>query len=630
MPYINHSTLTYPATNAFPNGIWEDVRNPTSTDFRNYAIGVIWINVMNQTAYIMVRRTSTLGTWVQMATAGTGILTLTDNNGVPVGPNGANNVNLIGAGTLTVAGNIGTNTLTISQNGTVATSYVTDLLGPAIPLAGVLRVIGGIGVQTSGVGNTLTINAQASVPTRFTADTQFAIPAANNLNVFGGVGIATSGDTMSTLTISTKGSVAIQYTTDDTLHATPAGNNLNIFGTAVQGISTNSAGSTVTITATNASAVQKGVASFNGTQFTVAAGAVSSNPITLANGNNITITGSPVNLGGTATVNVSGTTNHSILLGNATGSINSLGVATNGQLPIGSTGADPVLSTLTAGAGINITNGAGTITITNTSAASLTFTEDSGSTTPTAGGVIFIRGGAGISTMGNPLTNTITITNNGGAGVNKVINQTFTSGGTYTPSNNMLYCQIQILGGGGAGGGAVNAGVAQYSSGGGGGAGEYAVGIFTAAAIGASQAVTIGAGGTGVAGGNGNSGGNSSVGALISSNGGSGGISGPLSTGGGLIAGGGAGGTGGSGGNYRTPGAPGINGLSAANVSVSYGGTGASSQLGSGGLERPGFNSGNNALGYGAGGNGANQGAGGALAGGTGTAGIVVITEYTS
>jgi hypothetical protein len=76
-------------------------------------------------------------------------------------------------------------------------------------------------------------------------------------------------------------------------------------------------------------------------------------------GNNITITGTAT----APVVNVSGTTNHSLLLGNATGSINSLGVATNGQLAIGSTGADPVLATLTAGANVTITNGAGTITI---------------------------------------------------------------------------------------------------------------------------------------------------------------------------------------------------------------------------------------------------------------------------
>jgi len=57
-------------------------------------------------------------------------------------------------------------------------------------------------------------------------------------------------------------------------------------------------------------------------------------------------------------------TDHGILLGSGTGAITALGVATNGQLPIGSTGADPVLAALTGTANqITVTNGAGTITL---------------------------------------------------------------------------------------------------------------------------------------------------------------------------------------------------------------------------------------------------------------------------
>lgn len=49
--------------------------------------------------------------------------------------------------------------------------------------------------------------------------------------------------------------------------------------------------------------------------------------------------------------------------GGAGTNLNSLSEATNGQLPIGSTGNPPVLSTLTSGTNISITNGAGSITI---------------------------------------------------------------------------------------------------------------------------------------------------------------------------------------------------------------------------------------------------------------------------
>jgi len=56
-------------------------------------------------------------------------------------------------------------------------------------------------------------------------------------------------------------------------------------------------------------------------------------------------------------------TENGLMLVGASGLLESLGVATNGQIPIGSTGANPVLSTITAGTNISITNGAGSITI---------------------------------------------------------------------------------------------------------------------------------------------------------------------------------------------------------------------------------------------------------------------------
>jgi len=55
---------------------------------------------------------------------------------------------------------------------------------------------------------------------------------------------------------------------------------------------------------------------------------------------------------------------NSLLYGSASGTISSLGVATDGQLPIGSTGATPVLATLTGTANqVTVTSGAGSITL---------------------------------------------------------------------------------------------------------------------------------------------------------------------------------------------------------------------------------------------------------------------------
>lgn len=67
---------------------------------------------------------------------------------------------------------------------------------------------------------------------------------------------------------------------------------------------------------------------------------------------------------------------HSLALFQGTSSaLTSLGVATNGQIPIGSTGLDPVLATITAGPGITISNGAGSISISTAGADLLNYTQ---------------------------------------------------------------------------------------------------------------------------------------------------------------------------------------------------------------------------------------------------------------
>jgi len=79
-------------------------------------------------------------------------------------------------------------------------------------------------------------------------------------------------------------------------------------------------------------------------------------------------------------------TAHSLaLFEGSTSALSPLGVATNGQLPIGSTGANPVLATLTAGSGVTITNGAGSIEISATGSGGTitTIDGDTGSITGT-------------------------------------------------------------------------------------------------------------------------------------------------------------------------------------------------------------------------------------------------------
>lgn len=243
MPFIDRSTLTYPATNSFPIRKWLDpARNPTTADFKNFQIFDIWINDLANTAWIMVDRTATSGIWLQMASSSTGILTITGNSGGAVGADGASNINIIGSGVVNVAGNAGTNTLTITASTSVPTTFTEDA-GSATPAANNLNIFGGMGISTAGAGSTVTISAAGSVPLTFHTDGADATPALNAIKIAGAGGITTSG-AGAVVTVTAGATIPTTFTADAG-SATPAGNNLNILGSG--STTTSGAGSTITI-----------------------------------------------------------------------------------------------------------------------------------------------------------------------------------------------------------------------------------------------------------------------------------------------------------------------------------------------------------------------------------------------
>jgi hypothetical protein len=105
----------------------------------------------------------------------------------------------------------------------------------------------------------------------------------------------------------------------------------------------------------------------------------------------------------------------------------------------------------------------------------------------------------------------------------------FTSNGTYTPTLNTKFIIVEMVGGGGSAGGAPATTLAtQGSVGAGGAAGAYLKFLATDVQIGASQTITIGAGGVGVAGSAGGAGGTTTFGTLAICTGGAGGnVAGP-------------------------------------------------------------------------------------------------------
>jgi hypothetical protein len=201
--------------------------------------------------------------------------------------------------------------------------------------------------------------------------------------------------------------------------------------------------------------------------------------------------------------------------------------------------------------------------------------------------------------------------------------------GTFTTNVNppTKYATIESWGGGGGGGGCAASTSTTGSGGGGGGAGSYSRKTASAAALGASQPVTVGTAGAGGAAGNnvGLAGGDTSFGTLCVGKGGSGGLGG---TGNLCTPPGGNGGVPGTG-DVTGYGQPGEHGAGSANT-VNFqpmSGNGGSTLVGQGGRGTGGGAS--SAFGYGAGGGGANSFNGaGALAGGAGAPGLIVVTEY--
>lgn len=219
------------------------------------------------------------------------------------------------------------------------------------------------------------------------------------------------------------------------------------------------------------------------------------------------------------------------------------------------------------------------------------------------------------------------------ASISQVNLRTFTASGTYTPTTNMKYCIVEVIGNGGGGGGCVAAGGFQSAAGSGGGAGGYARAQLTSGQVGASQTVTIGTTGTGGAAGNnpGTAGGSCSLGTLISATGGAAGGGGALSTTGVIFASGGLGGVGSLGGGvtgFATSGGSGNVGYASGTTGTALAGFGGNSFFQGGAVTLGEQIAGTNGLSYGSGGSGGASSNSGSAGGGNGATGIVIVTEY--
>ena len=108
---------------------------------------------------------------------------------------------------------------------------------------------------------------------------------------------------------------------------------------------------------------------------------------------------------GAGTFSADTVTQHSVLIGGASNAITSLAL-TNGQLAIGNTGSDPSAATITAGAGVTVTNGSGSITIAATGGG-LTWSVVTGTTQAAAVNSGYIANNAGTVVVTLPATSAV-------------------------------------------------------------------------------------------------------------------------------------------------------------------------------------------------------------------------------
>lgn len=211
----------------------------------------------------------------------------------------------------------------------------------------------------------------------------------------------------------------------------------------------------------------------------------------------------------------------------------------------------------------------------------------------------------------------------------KVALQVFTGNTTYTPTTGTMFSLLGAVGGGAGGGGCANSTAGNQGQAGGGGGGSTSLAVKTAAQIGVSLSVTVGASANGGTAGNNNgtAGNDSSIGTLCVGKGGSGGSGAAANS----ASGGGAGGVAGTG-DITIIGQTGYRGLQGSITTyLSPAGGGGASGMGFG-YGAPAIIVGNaatNGSNYGGGGGGGGSaGGGGAAAGGNGAQGLCFALDF--
>lgn len=245
-------SLAYLGTDAVqPTNIILNDRDPSSSDRRNVYIGSWWLNTVTNDLFYLASLADGMALWINISSGVGTVQTLTGNSGGPVSPT-ANNINLVGDGPTIKTAKTDPHTITATAGGTGLLATLTgNTGGPVRATATTINVIGTGSISVAGNPgiSTLTISNTPASPESFDTQSGTATPAAGILKVFGSNNITTSGSG-NTVTVTAGPSIAQSYITSPaTGTAVPAAGVL----TFVSGTDTtiSAAGSTITINGTS-------------------------------------------------------------------------------------------------------------------------------------------------------------------------------------------------------------------------------------------------------------------------------------------------------------------------------------------------------------------------------------------
>lgn len=249
-------------------------------------------------------------------------------------------------GTVTITN--GNGTINLEAGSTTPTTFNADS-GSASPSLNIIQLMGGTnGIDTLASGNTVTFNfdvsEQPTIPTSFPTPSGTATPALNALTFANGSGISISGSS-STVTIAVNGSAVGQTITGDSGGAlSPTAGNWNLLGSG--SITTSGSVSTLTTQLTGLTNHNVLIGAGTATITKVAPSATSGVPLISQGAASDPLFGTAVVAGGgTGAVTL---TNHGVLIGQATSAIVATAAGAAGQvLQSGGASADPAYSTAT-------------------------------------------------------------------------------------------------------------------------------------------------------------------------------------------------------------------------------------------------------------------------------------------